>query len=632
MCGIVGFVDYRKELSGDQLEYATNLMYRRGPDSGNTLILNEKQFNVGLGHRRLAIIDDTVFGNQPMRYNGISIIFNGEIYNYQELKERLVQKGYNFETNSDTEVILNSYLEWGLEAFSQFIGMFAIGLYDEKKKEFLLIRDRLGVKPLYIYQRNHQLIFGSEPKTIVSFLGEVKVNQIAIRNFLKYGYIPENDSAFEGVKKVEPGFIYKFTSANFESYKRFQFWNIEDFSKGTEKGNPDLKAALSELLKSSIKYRLVSDVPICSYLSGGLDSSYVTNMMNENMCEKLMTFTMGFENVNDEAPHAKMVAEHIGTKHHEFYMSKEDVIDVIENFSEYIDEPFSDDAILPLVFLSGKAEKHVKVAISSDGGDELFAGYKRYLVSLSMQEKVKKIPSWLRSYIKPFLRLSAFLVGKRNYRLSGNLDKLSRILDKNNDIQDRNVFAEMDGLPEPLIEPLFNGNGHDKEYPGEYNKTYSYVKSPIKRLLIKDIKERLVNQMLVKVDRGTMAASVEGREPLLDHRLFELMMSQKDNVFMKNGKGKTIFKQIVYSELGEELMSKPKMGFTTPIQYWLRNEMKEFVKTQMFFAEQRNIPFINYTELNQFLDSFWKNKLHHDILIWRVLVYIMWYKKWVLKS
>lgn len=628
MCGIIAFVDLEKKISKTELDLATDTMILRGPDARGTLLVEESNYNIGLGHRRLAILDLDERSNQPFIFEHFSMVYNGEVYNFEEIKGELTQLGHNFKTTSDTEVILKAYLEWGEDCFHKFIGMFAFCIYDSIKKEFVIVRDRLGVKPLYIFNDAQKVIIASELKAILPLLSTLpSIDESSLLGFFSLGYVPGEASIFKDIKKVKPGLIIKIDFSEEVKINQKEFWNINKLSTNDIEGN-NKHRALSGLLEDSIRLRAIADVEVGSYLSGGLDSSYVTKVLNDLQSKsQIKSFTIGFNASFDEAPHAKKVADFIGTDHYSYYLNPKDVEDIIHDYATYFDEPFSDDAAIPLLFLSRKAKQEVKVAISSDGGDEVFAGYSRYLKVLKINEVLNRYPKPLLLFFK---KLSKFLLPilPKHFKISTYIFRLSKCIDKDQNIQLANLLFHADSVPEPQLKRILTSDLFNFSVKDNYFKTSKGL-TPLKQLLAIDIGERLVNQMLVKVDKSTMGASLEGREPLLDHRLFEIMTHLDDDDLISGKTTKYIFRKIIRDKFKDsDILNKPKMGFSTPLYNWLKEYYSTFVEEQFKSVESLSIPHLKQNELLAIWNEFKNGKVYYQNLIWRSLVYILWYKKY----
>ena len=381
MCGIAGFIDFKRRSSEETLAQMFCAVSLRGPDGQVVYFRETGEAAIGLGHRRLSIIDLSTAANQPMHYDGLHIIFNGEIYNYEEIRNELLQKGHYFSTHSDTEVILHSWREWGVDAIHKWHGMFAIALLDEKLNELICIRDRAGVKPLQYYWQDELFIFGSELKSFTQhpyFRKEINPNAVA--SFLQYACISYPHSIYKNTYKLPPGHLLRFNLST-KQYQLIQYWNVYDYYN-KPKLTIGLEDAIDEtesILEKAFQYRMVADVPVGVFLSGGYDSSCVTALLQKNSTEKIKTFTIGTtDNKLDEAPYAKQIAQHLGTDHTEYYCTPQEALEIIPELPHFYDEPFADSSAIPTILVSRLARKKVTVALSADAGDEIFAGYNRY--------------------------------------------------------------------------------------------------------------------------------------------------------------------------------------------------------------------------------------------------------------
>ncbi|GAB1346350.1 asparagine synthase (glutamine-hydrolyzing) [Cloacibacterium normanense] len=629
MCGIISFVDYNKKINKIDLDRATDSMFLRGPEANGSVFEQNVDYNIGFGHRRLAILDLDERSNQPFSVDEITITYNGEIYNFNLIKEELISLGFNFHTSSDTEVILQAYRAWGDSSFERFIGMFAFVIYDRKKKELIIVRDRLGIKPLYYYYQNSCFAIASEVKTLQVLLNiNLEIDESALFGFFSLGYIPGESSSFKKIKKIKPGTITKLKLSKKNSFNKKSFWDINTI-KPIKIENKDKEEKLKLLLEDAIKLRMISDVEIGSFISGGLDSSYVTKVLQENsLINKLKTFTIGFNTDFDEAPHAKIVAEYIDTVHTTHYLKPEEIKDILFNYADYFDQPFSDDAAIPMLFLSRMSKNDVKVIISSDGGDEVFAGYTRYLKALRINKKLNKVPFFLLFFIK-YISLYLYRILPKKFKFNNLIWRLGNIIDSDKSKQLANILLYGDMIPTPELSKILSLDVN-KLFKHNYYETTKDL-SPLKQLLIIDTKERLVNQMLVKVDKSTMGASIEGREPLLDHRIFEFMYNLDDNDLINKNETKFIFRKIINEKFKDtNILNKPKMGFTTPIYDWLRFSYADFVEEQFKSVKILSIPYIDEEKLLKVWLDFKNGKVYYQNLVWRTLVYILWYKKYVL--
>jgi len=631
MCGFIGFIDYNKAISKEKFDVAIDTMRLRGPDARGAEIHHEEPYNLGLGHRRLSVIDLDERANQPFHDNGLGIIYNGEIYNYKAIKDELIELNYHFKTTSDTEVILKAYEEWGTACVDRFLGMFAVAIYDQKKHKIILMRDRLGVKPLYVYQTEQLLVFSSDSMAINSLLNRtLKLDESALNGFFSLGYVPGLKSIFRQVKKLKPGSMLTVDLQSGKS-KEKTYWNLNDYM-GDNPFKAKDKAELKNILKDAVKLRLVSDVKVGSFLSGGLDSSYITKLLADQSREQLSSFTVGFDADFDEAPHAKKVAELIGTEHTTYYLKPKDISKILYNYSAYFTEPFADNTSIPMLYLSQHSKNKVKVVVSSDGGDELFAGYYEYLIFMRYIRRLNKIPKLLRVFLKPLLH-AGYLCCPQNSKLKSNLWKLKNIVHYNADRQLNNLLFFGSRLSYPVLKPVIDKSILTKTFNADFDFVKLKTSSSLKKMLYTDITESLVNKMLVKVDKSTMGASIEGREPLLDHRLFEFMFSFSEENFIHNRITKYRFRELIQEEFNNDnLLNKPKTSFETPLFKWLKEHYSDYVENELRSIREFKIPYLHQNNLLKLWRSYHNIQHNKKELLWRALVFIQWYKMHMLQT
>ncbi|MES2588762.1 MAG: asparagine synthase (glutamine-hydrolyzing) [Bacteroidota bacterium] len=629
MCGISGYVDYGSNISSEILEKMTNIMSHRGPDGFDTYIHTSDSFCIGLGHRRLSIIELSDGGKQPMHFNNISITFNGEIYNFKEIKQELIELGHQFNSNSDTEVILHAYKEWGIKAINRFIGMFAFVIFDAKLNKLFLVRDRAGVKPLFFYKQNNLLLFASELKAFHEnpfFEKKIDLNSVAM--FMQYGNVPSPFTIFQNTFKVKAGYYIEIDLNSKES-KEICYWDVSHFYS-LPKLNISLSEAkirTTELLKSAFNYRMVADVPIGIFLSGGYDSSCVTAILKEEF-ENLNTFTIGFQDkFRDEAPEAKKIADYLGTNHTELYCTEKELLDLIDDLPFYYDEPFGDSSAIPTILVSKLAKNHVTVALSADGGDELFAGYYKYQDFFKIKSKLDKIPKFILKFsyrilnIIPPHRIPFF---KNKYNFKNRYEKLKNILKNPSNESILDTLNQQ--FTDKQVVKLFNHT--IKLQPIFFNKQSSYS-SPLSYALSADYQTYMNDDILQKVDRASMSVSLEGREPFIDHRIVEFVAQLPDEYKFNNGTKKYLLKEIVHDYIPKDLMERPKKGFAIPLVDWLKNDLKEKVEE---YINEENITsqnIFNWEEINKIKEEFYQGKSEHDMKLWYILMFQMWYKKWM---
>ena len=631
MCGITGFIDFTKQSSLETLVAMRETLVHRGPDDKGEELIHVPGAIVGLGFRRLSIIDLSPTGHQPMHNSedGSCIVFNGEIYNYKEIKQELMALGHSFESQSDTEVILKSYRQWGKSCVSRFIGMFAIALFDKKNNKLLLIRDRAGVKPLYYYRAGKYLLFGSELKSFhphPAFEKSIDTNALSL--YFQFGYIPAPYSIFRNTFKLSPGHLLELDLAT-GAHTIEKYWDATD-CYNQERLQVSFEEAMDEterLMSSAFQYRMVSDVPVGVFLSGGYDSTAVAALLQKNATQKIKTFTIGFrEEKYDEAPHAREVAGHLGTDHHELYCTIRDAIDIIPQLPEIYDEPFGDSSAVPTTLVSRLARKQVTVALSADGGDELFAGYPRHKKVAGYLETLSKVPGMLLPASKVLL---SPLRGSGDLSRTNRVEKLYQVFAQPDDISRFKTINQTFTVRE--ARSLFAMPPEELPTAFDQDALYNTHNDALSKVLATEYKTYLVDDILQKVDRATMSASLEGRDPFLDHRLLEFVARLPGSFKLHNGTGKYILKQIVHRYVPEALMNRPKMGFGIPVEQWCKNELKELVLDYLSDDSLQRVRVLDKQQAVNIRDAYFSGKLENFERFWFLLVFVMWHRKWMEK-
>lgn len=636
MCGIAGFVDFQKNSTEEMLAKMSCAVPHRGPDGQGVFCHETSHALIGLGHRRLSIIDLSASANQPMHYNGLHIVFNGEIYNYNEIREQLIQLGHAFQTHSDTEVILHSWQQWGEKAIEKWRGMFSIALFDEAANELICIRDRAGVKPLYYYFKNDLFLFGSELKSIVAHPRfEKEINRDAVASFLQYGYVSHPHCIYNNAAKVQPGHILRLNLSTRNIAIR-QYWNVYNYYN-RPKVSIDLPEAIVEtekILKDSFDLRMVADVPVGVFLSGGYDSSCVTALLQKDRTEKIKTFTIGMtdEKIN-EAPFAKQVAQHLGTDHTEYYCTAQEALQIIPELPHFYDEPFADSSAIPTILVSRLARKTVTVALSADAGDEIFAGYNRYDYLMRYGKRLRAVPKPLRkmavaamdsisSESLPYLR--------NKYNFHSRYNKIKSLLRNPSPAEMlknlSQVFSEQD------ISNLFAGPVAELKTAHWSNELKSDFEEPLSYMMAVDYQTYLVDDILQKVDRATMSVSLEGREPFLDQNIIEWAAQLPSDYKYHQGQKKYILRQIVHKYLPKELMERPKMGFGIPIEAWLQNELKDLVRENLSVQSLRTHNLFNESAVQKLVNDFFGGRTENHLKVWYLLMFQMWFRHWMAES
>ncbi|MCR4650591.1 MAG: asparagine synthase (glutamine-hydrolyzing) [Lachnospiraceae bacterium] len=567
MCGICGFVS-KQDIDLNTLKAMNDTMYHRGPDDSGECIYEmhggSTGYRVGLGHRRLSIIDLSPKGHQPMLScdTSVALVFNGEIYNFKEIKEELGD--YPFVSDSDSEVILAAYMKWGIGCVSRFNGMFAICIYDRKKEEVYLVRDRIGKKPLYYQLEGGDLYFASELKPLMARPGfGRRIRSEVVSRFLFHQYINAPETVFEGVYKLEPGSILKYKDGNISLEK---YWDINTVYHEMY-ANPvtdyrEAKEELDRLLNKAVEARMIADVPLGTFLSGGYDSSLITAIAQKHSDEPVKTFSIGFnaEGYN-EAVYAKEVASYLGTNHTEAYIDEDEMYKLVDSIPEYYDEPFADSSQIPTMLVSKLAREKVTVALSGDGGDEFYCGYNVYDL-IAQAEKLDALGGMVHGLCN--------LPGLKQMGLEDRLPFKVKVIAANRCPDTKTQFGA--GSYVSNAENMVKRKGLPCAYPIELK--YGVDNWQIRRMLL-DMDTYLPGDILCKVDRASMKYSLEARCPILDKDVMEYSFRIHHSIKYHDGEKKSILKSIAYDYIPRELLDRPKVGFGAPMDQWLRGPLKE---------------------------------------------------------
>lgn len=634
MCGISGFIDYNNDSNERDLIRMNDSLIHRGPDGDDTYFYQNENYSIGLAHRRLAILELTELGKQPKNFKHLWITFNGEIYNFQEINIELKALGYTIDSNSDTETILKAYDAWGKSCLQKFIGMFAFCIYDNKKEELFFARDRAGVKPLHFYKNDDLLLFSSELKAFhrhPNFKKEINYSALAL--YFQYGYVPSTQCIFQSCFKLFAGHYLTFDIKT-NTYIIEKYWDVTDFynQEILDISYNEAKEKTKALLQSACEYRMVSDVPVGVFLSGGYDSTCVAGLLQSNRSNKINTYTISVPELGmDEAPFAKQTATFLGTNHTEATCSEKEALEIIKTLPYIYDEPFSDFSAIPTILVSQIAKKEVTVVLSADGGDELFGGYNRYDDYQRFLEKTKKLnPKTLNrliSLVIPFANNK--LLNKKYNNFENRIQKLKELY-QNYSIEEAFQLFHKQYSEQQIRHLLKNDFLVEKTFFNERQVNESTF-TPLRYALNMDYKTYLVDDILTKVDRATMSVSLEGREPLLDHRLFEFVSQLPDEYKYSLKEKKIILKDIVHDFIPKEMIDRPKSGFTVPISKWLRNELKEYIDEYLnddFLVKQNifNIKHVQHLKRN----FYFYEKEELGPRLWNLLMFQMWYKKWII--
>lgn len=627
MCGITGFVDFSKKSTLEQLVQMTRVIVHRGPDDVGTELFETNTCKLGLGFRRLAIIDLSPSGHQPMQNPDTKswIVFNGEIYNFQEIKRELESLQHRFVSHSDTEVILKAYQQWGLSCVDKFIGMFAIALYDQQKEKLILIRDRAGVKPLYYYWDDTRLLFASELKCFHEH-GDFKkeIDPEALSAFFQFGYVPAPLSIFKNASKLLPGHILEIDLKSKQIQLR-KYWDAANayLQPKLEISFNEAVKSTEDLLLSAFQYRMIADVPVGVFLSGGYDSSCVTAILQKNSTSKIKTFTIGFEDEKyNEATHARKVADYLGTDHHEHICTFKEAMEIVPQLPEIYDEPFGDSSAVPTTLVSHAARKHVTVALSADGGDELFAGYPRHLKSLSYLSKRNTIPKSISSLLGKLIpnQIPSFTQGDQRSKLKAILlqsDTVNQFKIINHTFSDNEVKYL---LTQSLASLIRN------DFDNDFSKHKLDLLSGI---LLTEYKTYLCDDILQKVDRATMSTSLEGREPFLDHRILELIAKMPSEYKLKGMNQKILLKAIVHKYIPESIMDRPKMGFGIPLKDWMNNTLKDLFMSSMNDQALAQSGLIHINSAKKIRDAYLNGEQINFEKVWFLFIFQQWYQRWI---
>ncbi len=630
MCGIAGFCDYTKSLKVEDLKAMTDTIPHRGPDSDGAEILQHENALVGMGHRRLSILDLSPLGFQPMHFEDLTIVFNGEVYNFHEVKEELEALGHQFKSHSDTEVILVAYKEWGMASLEKFIGMFAYALYDASKEKLFLVRDRVGVKPLYVYQDDQVLIFGSELKPFHKnplFKKELDLDSMA--QYLKLSYIPTPYCIFKNTQKVKPGHYLELDLQR-KKLSEHKYWDVVDAYNQPKLDMPYEEAIeeTNRILTSAFNYRMVADVPVGVFLSGGYDSTAVAALIQKERTEKVKTFTIGFKEAQyNEAEDAKRIADHIGTDHTELYCTPSEAEDILDSLADIYDEPFADNSVVPTVLVSRLARKTVTVALSGDGGDEIFAGYNKFKQSVDFTEKY---PHFIQSALAAAMSVfnpEKLPVLSNRYNFASRYEKMINIWRTHSPyVALRNISNYItDKEAERLIKRPCKDLPTYFDIADELNDS----NDALNKMLAIDYKTFLMDNNLVKIDRAAMSVSLEGREPFLDQRVIEFIARLPSDFKMRNGRTKALLKDVVHKYVDPKLMDRPKMPFIAPLKLWFREEMRTLLLDHVNRETLERQGVFNADEVIRMRDKYLTGESVGHQKIWNILLFQIWYNKYM---
>lgn len=648
MCGIAGLVDYKGHVDDleNTLKEITDCLSYRGPDASG--YWKDDQLRLGLGHRRLSILDLSELGKQPMiSSSGRFVIdFNGEVYNFQDLKDKLLSKGHSFRGQSDTEVLLAAFEEWGVSSsLSMLNGMFAIAIHDRESKKLFLVRDRLGIKPLYYGWVNQIFVFGSELKSFRSLPDfNNPINRSALREYMWHGYIPHPHCIYEGIQSLIPGSFLEIDLAAGrlpQVSAPQKYWSLEDsiqdqeYIGSFEKASNDLEA----LLLDSVGKRMISDVSLGAFLSGGIDSSLVVALMQHQSSNAVKTFSIGFEEKKyDEAVFAKDVSSHLGTDHTELYVSGQDAMDVIPMLSEMYDEPFADSSQIPTYLVSKLAREEVTVSLSGDGGDELFAGYTEAYGMRHLWNKLDKLPSSLRSITGSVIQgvpdgvYSALdgpiskLLSNYGHEGSSGPEKLSKVSEILKIPSFEAYFKRV--RSHWVNDDIVLGNSSRSSTIFESERAKNISTDYLERMMFMDLHSYLPDDILVKLDRASMAVSLESRVPLLDHRIVEFAWKLPLNFRPSEPQSKELLRSVLYRHVPKELIERPKKGFGIPVGEWLRGPLRDWTESLIDPRVLESQGFLNPKLIHSKWREHLEGKKDWGHYMWDVLMFQAWHERW----
>lgn len=607
MCGIYGTT---LQYDSNQVKKKLERTAFRGPDQMGYKVFKDDKHHVSLGHNRLSIIDLDPRSNQPFTYMDVHIAFNGEIFNFQDIKAELHKKGFEFKTTSDTEVVCAAYKAYGEDCVSHFNGMFAFVIYDEAKQLFFGARDRMGQKPFYYYHNGTDFEFSSQLSSIQLFNKNLTISKKSIDYYLAWGNIPDPFSIFNEIKKLKAGYQFTF-DLNSGDFKEKQYWDIDYQNKNKFTGSySEAKTELDQLATDATKIRLFADVPVGVFLSGGIDSSLITALACKSSTEKVKSFSVKFnEKGFDESGYANQVAKHLNTDHQVIECNYNEGLDLIENFSHYYDEPFADSSAIPSMLLSKYTKEKVTVALSGDAGDESFIGYDRY-DWIRRVNKLQKAPLPLRKLAAPLLGMMP------NVRFK----TVSNII-KHANTNEAYLFA-MTGTNHSWIKNIEHLYDLDETKYLDHDHKNLY-----ERVSDFDLKTYLNWDINTKVDRASMAYSLEVRAPLQDYRIIEFARSLPTDYKYKDGIMKRILKDLLYDYVPKEIFDRPKAGFAIPLSEWFKNDLKAFVLDELNDEGLVKIPGIKINEVKQLINMHMNGKANNYFIIWKLLVLKQWLTK-----
>lgn len=614
MCGITGYFSASEKFDRNTLEKMTSALAHRGPDAAG-YYLNEQQ-SIGLGHRRLSIIDLSTAANQPMfSHNGRYVmVFNGEVYNFQEIAKQL---NIQPKTTSDTEIILEAFVQRGAECVHLFNGMFAIAIYDVAEDSLYLFRDRLGVKPLYYFNDGANFCFGSEIKSLLQsdfVRSAVTVNKASVSNFLYSGYIPEPYTIYNEVKKLPAG---SYALVKGGSFLITNYWKPEEkISETVISDFSSAKRQLNDLLISSVRYRMISDVPFGTFLSGGIDSSAITAIAQKISPQPINTFSISFKEAKyNEGEYARQVAKHLNTKHHEFTVTQTDALALMDRMLTAYDEPYADSSAMPTMLVSKLARQHVTMTLSGDGGDELFMGYGAYTWA-------KRLNNPLVRALRQPIAIGLSTMGNRYKRAAKVFSYTNHERIKSHIFSQEQYFFSEAELEDLLLAPYTVSILFDESFNSLKRKL-----SAEEEQALFDVKCYLKDDLLTKVDIASMQFSLEARTPFLDYRVVEFALNLSQNLKVKNGVAKYLLKQVLYDYVPQQIFERPKWGFSIPLVHWLKKELYYLIENYLNEEVIQTCGIVQYTAVKRLVRQFEEGEDYLYNRLWVLIVLHKWMKE-----
>lgn len=621
MCGIAGFTLFHNQVGNlSTLKAMSDAILHRGPDAGAEYL----DSRIALCHRRLSIIDLSAAGTQPMHSwcENFIIVFNGEIYNFKELKQELIQLGHQFNSQTDTEVILALYKEFGVKLLDKINGMFAFALWDKEQQTLFIARDRIGKKPLYYSVMNQELLFASELKSLLRMPNISKeIRTDAVYDFFAYQYVPDPKTIFKNIYKLEPGHYLLFDKSGLTKQ---QYWDISfaTQSKNSLQQNTQL---LKEKLSACTKSRMIADVPLGAFLSGGVDSSAIVALMSKNSEKAPTTCSIGFnQDEFDETEYAQQVATQYQTNHFQFKVG-DNALDQLEHIVKFFDEPFADPSLVPTYYVAKLAREKVTVALAGDGGDEVFAGYEKY--------KIDAIENKLRNAIPTFVRHKIFPGTAKAFKKINNslCQKASSLLYSLSLEPDQAFYVTNAQITDNQWSKLANqqtknelGSYHPAKISTDFYNQCDGL-DHLAKILYTDLKTYLPGDILVKVDRMSMANSLEVRAPILDYKIIEFAATLPAESKFKDDEKKYILKQAFQGELSDDILYRKKMGFSPPLANWLRNELKDLASEKLLNRSQGLVNYFNLDVIKKYWQAHQDQSKDHSSLLWSMLMFQLWW-------